>query len=287
VLFDLQSPRRRRVVRVVFGGLALVFAISFVAFGVGTGGSGFSLGDLFGGGGGGSSSTAFDSDIKAAQAKLATNPNDPTTLANLVRLQYSAANASAGSNGAPTSDSEQHLREGADAWNKYAKASGSQPSAATAIYALNTFDQLGTIDFQKARTDTSTADALTDIQGAISDWKAAGQAQQILIANRPSQANANTYGRLASYLYLSGQTQAADQAAAQAKGGSKGSAGSSSSVDSQLKPIQQLGQQLQSAIKQLQKQQQKTQGATGGAGGNPLGGISPSGGLGGAGTGGL
>ena len=79
VLFDLQTPRRRRVVRVVFGGLALIFAISFVFLGVGTGGGGFSFSDLFGGGGG-SSSTAFDGDINAAEAKLAANPNDTTAM---------------------------------------------------------------------------------------------------------------------------------------------------------------------------------------------------------------
>ena len=34
MLFDLQTPRRRRVVRVVFGGLALVFAcgVTWLAF---------------------------------------------------------------------------------------------------------------------------------------------------------------------------------------------------------------------------------------------------------------
>jgi hypothetical protein len=117
VLFDLQSPRRRRVIRVTFGGLALIFAISFVFLGVGTGGGGFSFSDLFGSGGGGSSATAFDDDISAAQDKLAVNPNDTVALARLVQLEYSAANANTDSNGAPTSEGEQHLNQAADAWN--------------------------------------------------------------------------------------------------------------------------------------------------------------------------
>ena len=37
MLFDLQSGKRRRVVQVVFGVLALIFAISFVGFGIGSG----------------------------------------------------------------------------------------------------------------------------------------------------------------------------------------------------------------------------------------------------------
>jgi hypothetical protein len=287
VLFDLQTPRRRRVVRVVFGGLALIFAVSFVFLGVGTGGGGFSFSDLFGGGGG-SSSTAFDSDISDAQKQLQVNPNDTAALASLVRLHYSAANANASSSGAPTSEGEQHLRQAADAWNKYVKLSGGKLETSPSLYALNTFDQLGSIDFQKARTDTTTADALTDINAATDDWRSAAQAQQALISAQPNKALANSYARLASYLYLAGETQAADQAAAKAKA-TKGA--QPSAIDQQLKPIQQLGQQLQAAIKELTKQQQKTQGATGGGatggGGNPLGGVGSGGSLGGVGTSGL
>ena len=284
MLFDLQSPRRRRVVRIVFGGLAAIFAISFVFLGVGTGGGGFSFSDLFGSGGG-SSSTSFDGDIKTAQEKLATNPNDPTTLATLVRLQYSAGNASADSNGAPTSDSEDHYREAADAWNKYFKASGGKPNAASAIYALNVFDVLARIDFSAARGDTSASEALSDITSAVGEWKIAGQAQQVLINERPNQVTANSYATLAQYLYLAGDTKGANQAVAKAKT-AKGA--NPQAIDSQLKQVQQLGPQLQAAIKQLTKQQQQQSqggGATGGGatgGSNPLNGLGTGGALGGS-----
>jgi hypothetical protein len=282
VLFDLQTPRRRRVVRVVFGGLALIFALSFVFLGVGTGAGGFSFSDLFGTSGGGSSSTAFDSDIQAAQAKLAINPNDTTTLASLVQLQYSAANSNTDSNGAPTSDGVQHLREAADVWNKYVTASKGNVSPTAAVYALNTFDLLARIDFSQARTDTTTTEALADVNAAVDDWKSAAQAQQVLITKQPKKATSNSYATLAQYLYLAGDTKGGDQAAAQAKA-VKGA--DASTIDTQLKQVQQLGQQLQTAIKQLTKQQQKTQGATGGgATGGATGGANPLNGLG---TGGL
>jgi hypothetical protein len=284
VLFDLQTPRRRRVVRVVFGGLAIIFAISFVFLGVGTGGGGFSFSDLFGGGGG-SSSTAFDDDIKAADQKLLVTPNDPATLALLVKLHYSAANSNTDTNGVPTSDGEQQLREAADSWNKYVKASKGNLDPTPALFALNTFDLLARLDFTTARSDTSSTEALTDINSAVSDWKSAAQAQQVLIDKRPSKATSNSYSTLAQYLYLAGDTQGGDQAAAQAK---QAKGADPSTIDSQLKSVQQLGQQLQTAIKQLTKQQQKTQGATGApggatGGGNPLGGL----GLGGGSSGGL
>jgi hypothetical protein len=279
VLFDLQSPGRRRVIRVVFGGLALIFAISFVFLGVGTGGGGFSFSDLFGSDSGGSTSTAFDDDIDAAQQKLQANPNDTVALASLVQFQYSAANANTETNGAPTSEGEQHLQEAADAWNKYVKLSKGDASANTAVYALNTFDLLARLNFARARTDTTTADALTDVTAAVDSWKTAAQAQQVLIDDQPNKANANSYVNLAQYLYLAGDTQGGDEAVAKAK---QQKDADPATVDSQLKPVQQLGQQLQTAIQQLTKQQQKSQGGTPGAGaapggGNPLSGLGVGG----------
>jgi len=279
LLFDLQSPRRRRVIRVTFGALAAIFAISFVFLGVGTGGGGFSFSDLFGSGGGGSSANAFDDDIKTAEQQIAVNPADTAALARLVQLQYSAANANTDSNGAPTSEGEQHLQEAADAWNKYVKVSKGNPNPSTAVYALNTFDLLARLNFAQARGDTSTADALTDVTAAVDSWKTAAQAQQILIAAQPNKATPNVYANLAQYLYLAGETQAADQAVAKAKQGTKGT--DASTIDQQFTQIKQLGQQLQAAIKQLTKQQQ-SQGAAPGAGagaggGNPLSGLGTGG----------
>jgi hypothetical protein len=278
VLFDLQSPRRRRVIRITFGALAAIFAISFVFLGVGTGSGGFSFSDLFGGGSSGSSANAFDDDIKAAEQQVAANPNDTTALARLVQLQYSAANANTDSNGAPTSEGEQHLEQAADAWNKYVKVSKGNPNPSTAVYALNTFDLLARLKFAKARSDTTSSDALTDITAAVDSWKTAAQAQQVLINAQPNKATVNVYANLAQYLYLAGDTQAADQALATAKQKAKGS--DASTLDSQFTSIKQLGQQLQTAIQQLTKQQQKPQGGAPGAGtggGNPLSGLGTGG----------
>lgn len=278
MLFDLQSPRRRRVIRVTFGALAAIFAISFVFLGVGTGGGGFSFSDLFGGGSSGSTANAFDDDIKTAEQQIAVNPADTAALARLVQLQYSAANANTDSNGAPTSEGEQHLQEAADAWNKYVKVSKGNPNPSTAVYALNTFDLLARLNFAQARSDTSTADALTDVTAAVDSWKTAAQAQQILIDAQPNKATSNVYANLAQYLYLAGETQAGDQAVAKAKQG-KGS--DASTIDQQFSSIKQLGQQLQTAIQQLTKQQQKSQGGAPGAapagGGNPLSGLGTGG----------
>jgi hypothetical protein len=287
VLFDLQSPRRRRVVQIVFGALAVVFAISFVFLGVGSGGGG-GLGDILGGGGGGGdASSAFDDDIKAAEQQLQANPNNVAALAKLVQLHYSAGNASVDENGQLTADGQQELELAADAWTKYVKLSNGNVAQGPALYALQTFDRLGSTSFEEARTSTAVTDALDSVNSAVADWKEAAAAQQILIDRQPNavpQQASSSYTRLASYLYLSGQTQAADQAVAKAKSTAQG--GGAASIDTQLKSVKQLGTQLQTAIAQLTKQQKKSQQATGGQ--NPLGGLGGGGvSPGGLGSGGL
>jgi tetratricopeptide (TPR) repeat protein len=276
VLFDLQTGKRRRVVQITFGTLAAIFAISFVFFGVGSGGIG-GIGDLLGSGGGGNgdASSAFDEDIEAAEARLAVNPSDTAALSELVTLHFQAGRQAVDENGALTSDGEEELRLGADAWNKYVKASKSNVDTGVATIAFQTFDALGATSFVEARASTSSAEALTAVNAAVADWEAAAETNRILVERQPTSAN---YTRLAYYLYLSGQTEAADQAAEQAKN-AKG--GTPADVDAQTQQAKALGTQLQAAIKQLTKEQQATGGGATGGGENPLGGLG--GGLGGSG----
>jgi tetratricopeptide (TPR) repeat protein len=276
VLFDLQSGKRRRVVQITFGTLAVLFAVGFVFFGVGTGGGG-GIADLVGSGGGGNgdASSAFDKDIEAAEARLAVNPSDTAALSELVTLHFQAGRQAVDENGALTSDGEEELRLGADAWNKYVKASKSNVDTGVATIAFQTFDALGATSFEEARASTSSAEALTAVNAAVADWEAAAETNRILVERQPTSAN---HTRLAYYLYLSGQTEAADQAAEQAK---KAKGGTPADVDAQTQQAKALGTQLQAAIKQLTKEQQATGGGATGGGENPLGGLG--GGLGGSG----
>ena len=276
MLFDLQSGKRRRVVQITFGTLAVLFAVGFVFFGVGTGGGG-GIADLVGSGGGGNgdASSAFDEDIEAAEARLAVNPSDTAALSELVTLHFQAGRQAVDENGALTSDGEEELRLGADAWNKYVKASKSNVDTGVATIAFQTFDALGATSFEEARASTSSAEALTAVNAAVADWEAAAETNRILVERQPTSAN---HTRLAYYLYLSGQTEAADQAAEQAK---KAKGGTPADVDAQTQQAKALGTQLQAAIKQLTKEQQATGGGATGGGENPLGGLG--GGLGGGG----
>src|SRR5262249_30713274 len=156
----------------------------------------------------------FADQISAQEKILAANPNDANALAQLVQLHYSQGNADVDDNGQLTSDGIQEMQLSADAWNKYLKVSGENVANGAALYALQTFDRLGSAEFQQARTSTSTTDALDNVNSATAAWKSAADAQQILIQKQPTSS---AYARLASYLYLAGDTQGGDQAAAQAK----------------------------------------------------------------------
>ena len=127
------------------------------------------------------------------------------------------------------------------------------------LYALNTFDLLGTIDFSDARTDTTPPEALTDINAAMDDWKSAALAQQTLIDAQPSRDVPTPTD--ARPVPLPRRRRQGRQPGG---GEGEGDQGRRPAHRPAAEAVQQLGQQLQAAIKQLTKQQQKTQGATGG-----------------------
>ena len=281
MLFDLQTPRRRRVVRVVFGGLALIFAISFVFLGVGTGGGGFSFSDLFGGGGSSSAASAFDSDIEAAQAQVQQNPQNAAAYAQLVTLHYQRANAEVDDQGRPTSDSVQDLQQSTEAWTNYLKLTGDKAATGPAAIAFQGYFILAQADFSTLSSATSGSEQLQGLTSTVNDLKSAAEAQKVVAR---AHNNVGDWAKVAQAYALAGDTQGVQEAVAEVK---KINPSQGAKLEKQLKTVQQQGAKFQQAINQLTKQQQKQQGSSGG--GNPLSGISggTGGGLGGVGTGGL
>ena len=292
MLFDLQSPRRRRVVRITFGALAAIFAVSFVFLGVGTGGGGFSLSDLFGGGSGSSSASAFNDDINTAEAQVQQNPQNPAPYAQLVQLRYSKANAESDTQGRPTSDSVQDLQLSAEAWTKYLKLAGANPARGPALIAYQTYFVLAQADFADAANASTGAEQLQGIRNVVSDLEGAANAQKVVAQQQPNLAN---WAKVAEAFALAGNTQETQAALAEAK---KADPAGAAKLEKQLKSAQSQGARFQQVIQQLTKQQQQQQqsqsGATGGAagggaggatGGNPLSGLGTGGGFGGTGGG--
>jgi hypothetical protein len=278
MLFDLRSPGRRNLIRVVYAGLAVLMGGGLIFFGIGGSGGGL-FSDVGGGGGGGGN--PFEDDISNAEAKLQQNPQDTAALAELVQLHYQAGsnqievNQDSGAQSL-TDDGEQQLQAAADAWARYlrlTKKSGTPPANGVSLVAVQTFAVLGDATFSKALSATSATDALDSANDAVTSWSDAAEAQQILAGAQPT---AQAYGKLAFYLYRAGDIAAGDQAATQAS--QLATANEKASLEQQLKQTKKQGEQLTQALAQLQKQQTQTQQATGGASGsNPLGGLGGGG----------
>lgn len=258
MLFDLQSPGRKRFIQVVFGALAVIFAVSFVFLGVGTGVGGSPL-EAIGIGGSSSSDEVLEDDISAQEERLAENPKDTAALTEIINLRYQAANTKydvdeASGQAVFNAEVEEQLQKGADAWDRYLKVTA-KPDPSAALIAVQTFTALAQGQLTQASGAGGEA-ALADADDALSNWTAAGEAQ-LIVADRGSSAVQTA--QAAEYLYLGGDFAAADEAAqqalAEAKPGQR--AAIQKRLDSAEKQGRQLNQQIDAYRKQLAKAQQQ------------------------------
>jgi hypothetical protein len=276
MLFDLQSGKRRRVVQVVFGFLAVIFAVSFVFFGVGSE-AGF---NPFADGGGGDADDPFKDDIENAQEALATNPRDTAALSELVELHFQSGGrliepTATGFN-LPT-DAEEEFIRAADAWDQLVKVTkGQNVDSGTALIAVQTFATMGQGLITKASEQTGQA-ALDDADDALAAFRNAGEAQ-LLVAKEP---DARQLVQAADYFYLGGDTKAGDAAAQRAVAAAEGKEKQQvqKAVDSSKRRGEQLNKQIEDFRKSLEK-------ATPGAEGGGLGDLGGDLGTGGGGLGG-
>src|SRR5213595_3760145 len=92
MLFDLRSAGRRRTVKAVYLGLALLMFVGFVGFSIGSSGLSGGIVDAItgnsGGGGGDNAATQrLTAGIRNADAKTRTTPSDPTAWTALARAR--------------------------------------------------------------------------------------------------------------------------------------------------------------------------------------------------------
>jgi tetratricopeptide (TPR) repeat protein len=268
MLFDLQSPRRRAAIKVIYGTLAALMFLGLLLFGIGS-----DVGGLFsnsGGGGGGS----FQDQIDEAEKKVEANPRDKQAILDLASLRIAAAqekfdvDQEAGV-AIPTSDAAAEYTKAIDAWDRYLALNPRQPDVGVALQVANAyFLEKGILIVPDGSGQLAAVfgnPTLFDVQTAAKD---AAAAQRIAAEADPST---NTYGTLALYLYYAGQTKAADQAAQKAL--ELASPSERKQLEGTFTRYERLGNRLQKAIAEAEKAQQQ-----GGGGGSPqsledLGGV--------------
>lgn len=251
MLFDLRG-KRRRLVQVTFATLALLFLVGFLGFGIGVGGGPGGIFDAIGltDSSGGGTTDQFDSQIEAANERLAKNPNDTQALLKLAQNEY--LKAKSGVSQDPTTgefsiSNEAHtdLGDASDAWQKYLKVNKGKPDVTAAFDMINVYILLN-------------------------DANGAAQAQRVVVEDQPS---AQSYGQLAYFEYAGGDIESGD--AARDKALSMSPKAQRKTLESQLAQIRKQGVQLQKAQEQAKKQGGGTATTPGS---NPL--QSPLGGLG-------
>ena len=249
MLFDLSSPGRKNVIRVVYGVLALLFLVGFVGFGIGgeIGGGGL-IDSITGGGGDSNTAEQYEQQIEDAESALEANPEDPKALVRLAQYRVLSGQAQLDvdeATGQPslTEESRGEFEAGVDAWTRYLATDPEKPDVATAGPVVQAYVLLGDAD-------------------------GAAQTQEILAEANPS---GNAYYLLAYYRYADFDFKAGDEASELAVKEAK---------PSQKKATEkQLAELREQAVKQ-QKAIEKQPDAGSGAPGlqSPFGGLGDPGG---------
>jgi hypothetical protein len=192
MLFDLRGRGRRRTVRVIYMGLALLMGVGLVGFGIGGG---------FGGGGflnaasqnEGSGGASFSSQIKKYSKITSQQPGNAQAWEKLLRAQLHEAGGEAyvSSSGALTSKGRELFAQAAQTWNSYLALNPPKPSAELAQQMLRVFGEEG---LNKPAEEVQTL--------------------QIVVAAKPT--NVAYYAQLAKYAYVAHNTRVGDLAAAKA-----------------------------------------------------------------------
>lgn len=192
MLFDLRGRHRRRAVKVVYVGLALLIGVGLIGFGVGGG---------FGGGGllnaatenNGSSSASFSSQIKKAEKQTAREPSNPAGYEALAKalLHEAGGEGFTTSTGVLTSKGRELFSRASRAWERYSALNPPKPSLELAKLMLRVYD----------------AEGLNQPSSAV-------QVLQQIVAAEPNSAS--YYSQLAVYAYKAKNVRVGDLASEKA-----------------------------------------------------------------------
>jgi tetratricopeptide (TPR) repeat protein len=190
MLFDLQSRRRRTVVKIVYLGLAILIGGGLVLFGVGTGTGGGGLFDVFNNDTQDTSAQVSNAE-KRAQRAVRVNPQDSAAWADLARARYLRAGQGDNFNETQqtfTAKGQTQLRSAQQAWERY-------------------------LALRPPRPDANVARLMASAFAALNEPDEAANALEIVTEQDPSSA---AYSQLATYAYYASQDRKGDLAAEKA-----------------------------------------------------------------------
>lgn len=192
MLFDLRGRHRRRAVRIIYTGLAVLMGVGLVGFGIGGG---------FGGGGGllnaannneGASAASFANQIKKYEKLTKQQPKNASAWENLANAELHEAGGEkyVNSTGVTQKGKELFARV-AQSWNSYVALAPNKPNSELAQRMVAVFGEEG-----------------------LNEPAAEVAVLQIAVAARPTSAA--LYSSLAEAAYKSHNTRVGDLAAAKA-----------------------------------------------------------------------
>jgi len=256
MLFDLKG-KRKRLVQVVYLGLAILFGGGLVLFGVGGNVSG-GLIDAFKGTGSADTS-AFGDLVERAERRAAANPREPDVWIDVLRAQFNLASSPEGSDaetGRLTDRGQQAIIEVAQAWERYQRLKPEKIDASAASFAALAY-------------------------GALQDYDKAVETQRLSVESRPSS---NGYFQLADFAYRAGQVEAGDRAAKEAV--RRTPSDQRNTVRSLIEDTKKAGAEFAKALEEAEKAEREQQRSGQGEGAEPGQSFGPLPGAGATGGGG-
>ncbi len=193
MLFDTRGRHRRRVVKVIYIGLAVIFLLGFVGLGVGggLGSSGiFSAFTKEGGGG----ETGFSKQVAKYRKLTKDDPSDTRAWEGLTKnLLHEVASSETNelSTGAVTGKGKELFRQASQAWASYLALNPPKPNSELAELMISVYGE-----------------------GGLNEPAKAVEVLQIVVAARPTVAS--YYGELAEYAYKAKNTRVGDLASEKA-----------------------------------------------------------------------
>jgi hypothetical protein len=144
MLFDLRGRGRRRTVRIIYVGLALLMGVGLIGFGIGGG---------FGGGGlltaasnnEGANSASFSSQIKKYTKITQQQPNNVGAWESLTKalLHEAGGEAYVSQSGQVTSKGKELFRQAAQAWTSYLALNPPKPNTELAQLMVTVYGEAG------------------------------------------------------------------------------------------------------------------------------------------------